>query len=384
MVVEVRKGMSQRSVAREYGVALSTVQFWLNRARGRSLDGVDWRDRPDGPLGPANRTSGEVEDLILDTRRYLRYQSDLGEYGALAIHGELRRRGGGEVPCARTIHRILERRGVLDARRRVRYPAPPPGWYLPVVGEGRQELDQYDIVEGLKIEDGPIVEVLTAISLHGGLVGAWPMDRVTSSLIRSYLVDHWLRWGLPGFAQFDNDTAFQGAHQHRDVISSVMRLCLSLGVIPVFVPPRETGFQGAIEAFNGQWQARAWARFHHERLEDLVIRSDKYVTAYRQRRATRQERAPRRKPFPPGWRLELQEVAEGQVMFLRRTNDRGEVFLLGRTFEVDSRWSHRLVRAEVNLKDKGIRFYALRRRAPAEQPLLNEVPYELPDRRFRE
>jgi hypothetical protein len=252
------------------------------------------------------------------------------------------------------------------------------------VAEGREELDQYDIVEGLKIEAGPLVEVLTGISLYGGLPGAWPMESVSSSLVRAYLVSHWRRWGLPGFAQFDNDTAFQGPHQHRDVISSVMRLCLSLGIIAVFVPPRETGFQAAIEAFNGRWQARVWARFHHETLGDLVVRSDKYVAAYGQRTLPRQERAPARKPFPLDWRLDLQCVSEGQVIFLRRTNDQGEVFLLGRTFRVDTRWLHRLVRAEVDLKEKTIRFYALRRRAPAEQPLLAQTPYELPNRRFEE
>lgn len=382
MVAGVRAGSSQRSIAREHGVALSTLQHWLSRARGRALEEMDWRDRARGPLEPGNRTAREVEDLILDIRRYLRSESDLGEYGAEAIHEELKRRGEVEAPCARTIHRILERRGVLDGRRRKRHPAPPTGWYLPVVAEGREELDQYDIIEGLKIQAGPLVEILTGISLHGALPGAWPMESVRSSLIRDYLVSHWRRWGLPGFAQFDNDTAFQGPHQHRDVISSVMRLCLSLGVTPVFVLPRETGFQASIEAFNGRWQARVWARFHHESLGDLILRSDKYVAAYHQRTLSRQERAPRRRSFPQDWRLDLQRVSEGQVIFLRRTNEQGEVFLLGRTFRVDTRWLHRLVRAEVDLRERKIRFHALRRRAPTEQPVLNEVSYELPDRRF--
>jgi hypothetical protein len=62
----------------------------------------------------------------------------------------------------------------------------------------------------------------------------------------------------------------------------------------------------------------------------------------------------------------------------------GGVELLGRHFEVDATWPHRLVRAEVDLDAGQIRFYALRRRDPAHQPLLHEVAYALPRRRFQE
>jgi hypothetical protein len=58
--------------------------------------------------------------------------------------------------------------------------------------------------------------------------------------------------------------------------------------------------------------------------------------------------------------------------------------LLGRRFEVDATWPNRLVRAEVDLDADSIRFYALRRREPDRQPLLREVAYRLPRRRFSE
>ena len=54
----------------------------------------------------------------------------------------------------------------------------------------------------------------------------------------------------------------------------------------------------------------------------------------------------------------------------------------GASFFVDQNWPHRLVRAEVNLNAGVISFYALRRREPAQQPLLRTVEYRFPDRRF--
>src|SRR5207247_1148840 len=142
-----------------------------------------------------------------------------------------------------TINRILARRGAFDLQRRVRRPAPPPGWYLPRVVGGAAELDQFDVVEGLHIKNGPEVEVLTVTSLHGGLVDAWPQEAVSAANICAAIEAHWRAVGLPDYVQFDNDTRFQGPHQHPDVVGRVMRLCLSLGVSVVFAPARESGFQ---------------------------------------------------------------------------------------------------------------------------------------------
>ncbi|MBV8232721.1 MAG: hypothetical protein JO329_22290 [Planctomycetaceae bacterium] len=58
-----------------------------------------------------------------------------------------------------------------------------------------------------------------------------------------------------------------------------MRLCLSLAIIPVFAPPRETGFQAAIENFNGRWQAKVWARITHESLAGVQAQAGKFIAA---------------------------------------------------------------------------------------------------------
>jgi len=384
MVAAVRAGASLRVTARRFGVSLSTLQAWLQRARGRRLDRVDWADRPRGPRRPPRRTPAALEDLVVDLRRRLRQTSDLGEFGAEAIHRELLAQGVPDPPAVRTIHRILERRGLLDGQRRPRRPPPPLGWYLPEVAARRVELDSFDMVEGLALEGGVEVQVLTAVSLLGGLVGAWPMASVTAKTAAETLVGHWRQVGLPAYAQFDNDTRFQGPRMYPDSLGRVIRLCLALGVTPVFAPPVELGFQAAIEGLNGRWQAKVWARFHHPSPADLAGRSARYVAASRERAAGRIEAAPPRRPFPAAWRLDWQTPLAGRVIFLRRTDAGGAASVLGRTFAVDERWPHRLVRAEVDLDADRIRFYALRRREPERQPLLREVAHRVPRQRFRE
>jgi hypothetical protein len=215
-------------------------------------------------------------------------------------------------------------------------------------------------------------------------VASWPADRITSKYTVEALISHWKNYGLPAYAQFDNDTRFQGNHSIPDTVGRVTRLCLSLAVAPVFVVPAEQGFQASIEAFNGRWQAKVWSRFHHDSLADLQERSVQYVSAYHNRAAVRLEAAPPRRPFPASWELDLQAPLRGRIVYLRRTTERGDVELMGHRFVADPHWSHRLVRAEIDLDAQKIVFYALRRSDPHNHFVLKEVQHALPERHFME
>jgi len=383
MVAAVRRGQSLRAVAEKFGVGLATVAHWVERAQGQRLDRVDWSDRSRAPR-KTRRTDTTLEDRVLQTRRDLA-QGDLGAIGAAAIHQALVDQGVAKAPSVRTIHRILGRRGALDGRKRTRRPPPPTGWYLPEVAAARAELDSIDIVEGLVIKGGPEVEVLNGVSLHGGLIVSWPVESpVTAELTVQSLVTHWREVGVPGYAQFDNDMIFHGTHRYPDALGRVIRLCLSLGVVPVLVPPRETGFQAMIESYNGWWQTKVWSRFQHKDLEDLQGHSQRYVAALRQQRATRIEAAPDRRAFPAGWKLNLKKRPRGRLVYLRRSNGQSEVTLLGKTWALGQVWPNRLVRCEVDLDTDKIRFLTLRRKEPASQPQILEVDYRLPNRGFQD
>jgi hypothetical protein len=383
MVAALRRGASQRAVAHRFGVTLATVQRWFTRAKGRRLDRVDWTERPPTPKR-TRRTPPAIEQIVLTVRQWLKDRSALGEYGAAAIQREMRAKNVEPCPSVPTISRILQRRGVLDGRRRMRRPPPPRGWYLPDVAAEKVELDSFDTIEGLAIRGGLHLAVLTGVSLHGGLVAAWPARQISARDTLEALLAHWWVLGLPTYAQFDNDNRFTGPRQYPDAIGRVIRLCLSLRVTPVFAVPNEHGFQAAIESFNGRWQTKVWSRFEHRSLRGLKARSASYIAAARSRAAARTESAPPRRPFPKSWQLNLQKHPQGKIIYLRRTNDKGAVNLLGHSFQVDQHWLHRLVRAEVNLDTNQLRVFALRRREPSDQPLLKEIPYTLPMKQFKE
>jgi hypothetical protein len=369
LIVEaVRGGESQRAVARRFRVSLRMVQRWMQRAAGQDVAAVDWADRSHRPH-TIHRTPATIEDKIVRLRQQLRDTSALGEYGDQAIHRALLARGARVVPSVRTIARILVRRGALERRRRVRRPPPPAGWYLPDVVAKLAEVDLVDAIEDLVLEGGIHIDVLTCVSLHGGLPGAWPGPVLTTKFALEALVEHWRVVGLPAYVQVDNDPRFTGGHRYPGVLGRFGRVCLSLGVSPIFAPPYESGFQAAIESLNARWQAKVWHRFHHDSPADLGRRSARSVRAYRQRIASRLDAAPARHHFPAQWASSADEP-QGRVVYIRRTDALGVVPLLGYRLLASRSWPQRLVRCEVGFPSGRVTIYALRRRDPPHQPLL--------------
>ena len=331
---------------------------------------------------PANRVAPHVERCVLTLRKQLKEDSPLGEYGADAIIREMRGRDCHALPSRPTVNRILKRHGVLDGRQRKRWKSPPPGWYLKPLAKKLAELDQFDYIEDLCIEGGTIFQVLNGISLHGGLVGSWPMGRMTSENTVRKLIDFWTEFGLPDYVQFDNSTVFQGS-RWPDSLGKVIRCCLSLGVTPVFVPPRETGFQASVESYNGRWERGVWRRFHFENLKSVQKQSTAYVHATHNKNWERTDAAPRRWQIPKEWKLDYQAQPQGKVIFIRRTTDKEYVEVMGHWWLVPGAGAHKLIRAEVDLTKNKISFYRLRRRAPTVHELIATAKYHFPNKPFK-
>src|SRR5437867_3224362 len=186
----------------------------------------------------------------------------------------------------------------------------------------------------------------------GGRPDAWVMERPRATSTVDALLERWRREGLPDYAQFDNDTIFQGTHRFADSVGRICRLCLALGVIPVFAPPREPGFQNAIEGFNGLWQSKVWQRHHCSSVAALRRVSANYIKAHRVKTAHRRELGPARRRVPTHFTWDATDPLRGSLIFIRRSDEHGAVNLLGRGYPVDQNWPHRLVRCDVDFTQK--------------------------------
>lgn len=378
----VRAGASLRTAARHSKVSVRTAWKWVRRAGGARLDRVDWEDRPPGPKTGARRTPAQVEELVLRTRARLLASSALGESGAAAIRREMLR-DGAAAPSTRTIGRILKRRGAVVRKKRVRRPPPPRGWYLPDVASRQAELDGFDVITDLSTRQDKRIEVFTGRSLHGRLPMATVHVGVTAQSAVADLISRWRTHGLPRYAQFDNDTRFTGPNFDPDTVGRVIRLCLSLDVVPVFAAPREHGFQNFVEGFNARWKKVIRETRRPTSLSTTAAASELFVEASREEHG--QADGPERRPFPQDWALDLQADLRGRIVFIRRADDLGRVRVLLRLYETVSEHAHRLVRCELDYDRSELRCIALHRSRPLDQPLLRTHPYRPPARtRFNE
>jgi hypothetical protein len=157
----------------------------------------------------------------------------------------------------------------------------------------------------------------------------------------------------------------------------VIRFCLSLGVTPVFAPPRETGFQASIENYNWQWQKGVWQRFHFKNYQALIDQSNLYVNAHRDKHWSTIQATNNRYEISGQNVQQFNNTLKETIIFIRRTDNNGNVHVLGHQWLVDSLWTNRLVRAEVIINKNIIKYYRLRRREPDKQPLLNTAKYHL-------
>lgn len=367
MVEDVRQGHSYRVVARRWQVGIATVALWVRRAANRRLDEVDWGDRPSGTRQPSAKTPAAVVLAIKRARRYLQRHDALGDHGPAAIRRYLLDRDIA-APSERTIARWLARAG-LSGREKWRRPPPPKGWYLPDLAAARAELDSCDIVEGMCLRGKRRVEALNTISLWGRLAGTTAAGAIKTDDIRRSLQHRWEKEGCPAYLQVDNDTVFSGAHSQRRYLGRLVHWCLCVGVVPVFAPPYEPGFQAAIEAYNRRWQERAWRRWRHRSVGDLQRRSDAFVNAYNERA---QCLAPRK-----AWKEPSDLPRVQRIILLRRLDADGALTLFAQKRTVAADWAHRLVRCDVDYGQQKVRIYGLRRRDPANQPFLKEHRLQL-------
>jgi len=299
----------------------------------------------------AQRIPPELERTILSIRRRLQaHATPATRYsliGASAILAELKALGIRPLPCERTIERVLERNGLTAPRVRLAPLLPRQEWPGPQA-RASNELHEVDLVGPIYLlGSGHRYYIWVGKDIFDGAVClrlAWSrkMDEVLW-----FLGECWKDLGRPEQVQFDNARELAGWGQSARTLSRVIRLCLRLGVSPVFIPEGEPQFNGSAENFNG-WFQEPLFQHHFRRPGDLrreLARLQEAVntqhvhprlggqTPAQHRRGLRLQKLPASFVVPTGRLL----LAEGRVTFLRRVSWAGTVTVLSQSFRVGKR-----------------------------------------------
>jgi transposase InsO family protein len=159
----------------------------------------------------------------------------------------------------------------------------------------------------------------------------------------------WQQQGLPDGLQLDNDAAFNGGYKVPRVFGAFVRLCLYVGIEPIFLPVGEPKRNRVVERLHGLWSQTFWRTHRFDTLAAVRRAAPQFVRFYMERyhppalQGTTPEqayKAVRRR------RLSAAEIAAlpselpltaGRVHFLRLVTAEGQITLLNERWTVGKR-----------------------------------------------
>lgn len=319
-----------------------------------------------------NRTPAETEAAIVRLRKAIAAGDDpelrYANMGADALAVELTH-AGITPPHRATINRILRRHDLVQPRQRKKRKRKLPDDYPWPSVQYPNDLHLLDFV-------------MRSIRGEGRIYGfnlldqarRWPFLRVeapkNADNVCRFLVSAWQEIGLPGALYVDNDAVWNGGGRGQRVLSTVVRLCLLVGVEVIFIPPYTYEANPVMESFNGVWDANFWTRTTFRDVSHVQTELPFFEHYCRHRRPlsefggkTADQIAPDFVPIclPASFKLDQQgelPITAGYVHFIRFVSSTGTFSILNEHWQLDANpWAGKTIRATIDTQRQQLLVY---------------------------
>src|SRR5215211_6744070 len=267
------RGLPPRTILRAIPRSRRWLRKWQQRFRTHGWAGLHSQSRR--PHHAPHAYSTAVRAAVLRARRILE-QRAVGLIGPAAIQAELRSwSSGAPLPALSTIQRILKAAGIPAPP-----PAPPPAPYYPQPRPTAQyPIQAMDWTERY-LSGGAKVYAFHTIDLQTqAMQQTLSSDKAITAVCR-HLLQVWHHLGRPAGLQMDNDGAFCGGYKVLRVFGQVVRLCLYVGIEPIFIPFGEPQRNGLVERLNGLWSQGFWRRHHFASFAEVAASSPEFAVWY--------------------------------------------------------------------------------------------------------
>lgn len=234
------QGVSIHDIANKLDKTRQWVYKWLQLYKRSTV--VDWyKSRSRAPKHVSNKTDKEMECLVVKIRQQLSQQL-YAQKGAISILYEFNRLGIAP-PSLPTINRILSRNNLTGTAtvkqvKRKEY----PNYFLGV--------QQMDLIGPKFLKGGFKFYFYTIIDTESHYAAVYPIRDKSAESIAPCLMAFWREHWLADFLQMDNELSFRGSNRHPRSLGLLMRIALSNGVRPIFIPQAEPWRNGIVEKFN--------------------------------------------------------------------------------------------------------------------------------------
>jgi hypothetical protein len=237
------RGESPKQIYTELGRSKPWFFKWVKRYR--SGDPHWFEDLSSSPTHQRNRIPEELERQIVQIRTELQ-NTKYAQIGANAINWQLQRKKLAPVAVA-TINRVIKRHDLTKKRKKYQ----PKNTSYPVWPcLAPNSVHQADLVGPRFIKNDGRFYCLNVMDIYTHRVKLNPCRTKEDHRVADGLIESWKCLGMPDFLQVDNELSFRGSNRYPHSFGIVIRLCLSLGIQPVFIPMGEPWRNAQIESFQ--------------------------------------------------------------------------------------------------------------------------------------
>jgi putative transposase len=356
------QGWKKSEIARKLQRSRRWVHRWISRYTTESrTESLQDHSRAPKQIGWAypERIKSMVLQLRAERERGRRAKYQYALVSAQAIYYELRELHISPLPSPRTIHLWLKQAGRIPERK-VR--KPPNATYPVLPCRAVNDVQELDFKGPLYLKDRShkyyLMVLRDKVSKKTALRA---LANKSMDAILGFLVDAWQSMGCPKRLKMDNCLDFRGSNLYPRSPSKLMRVCLDLGIQPVFIPLREPWRNGVVENLNGLL-ARFLFRTHsfqtEKQLHQAVQRMETTLNTMHRLPAlegkTPQEFAATASlRYPPAhydWRTRDLQLLKGKVTFIRFVRKSGRITLTAKDkFLIGKKYKWHYVMANVDV-----------------------------------
>ena len=373
------QGWKKSEIARKVQHSRRWVHRWISRYCS-DAPRVSLQDHSRAPKHIGWTYPERIKRMVIQIRverergKRAKYQYAL--VSAQAIYYELRELHISPLPSPRTIHLWLKQAGQIAERKARKAPNPT---YPVLPCKAVNDVQELDFKGPFYLQDHSHKYYLVALrDKMSKKTALRALANKGMDSILDFLVDAWQTMGCPKRLKMDNCLDFRGSNLYPRSPSKLVRVCLDLGVQPVFIPLREPWRNGVVENLNGLLERflLRTQRFETEKhLHKAVQRMETTInTTHRlpalQGKTPQEFAAHARLRYPPAhydWRRRDLQLLKGNVTFIRFVRKSGRItltahdkFLIGKKYK----WQYVMAvvdvakkRLNVSSEDKHIRSF---------------------------
>lgn len=213
-----------------------------------------------------------------------------------------------------------------------------------------------DLVGPKHLAGGYRFYFLNIIETENHYAGVYPTEDKTSVSVAKRVAHFWSTYGIPDYLQMDNELSFRGSNRHPRSLGVVLRLALSQGVTPIFIPPSEPWRNGIIEKFNYTMNKRFFSAQRFTSYKEVVHKAAEFSHFHNQNhRYTSQggktpcsiKTASQERKLKQNSLEDPIPLMQGSVIFIRFIRSDRKLLILGTTFRVNQKLVYTYVVAEI-------------------------------------